>query len=492
MSTAASAGLRARDAALRCARRISLPPSGPLMAYLALLVAYSAAQIALGALDRSPRADRRRFLRRRPRLGPGLIFSTMLAANIGAGSTVGATGLGYRDGLAGVWWVGSAALGSLVLALWIGPAIRRVAAAHDLRTVGDFLEHRYDSAWPCDGDRRAALGRSLFILAGQLIAIASILNAIVGLPPAVGCAGRRRCSITVYFTAGGLLTSAWVNVVQLTVKLAGLRSPCRSRCRRPADGVPCARSQPAPDYWNLAGRPLRADLPGAARAGLRRLARPAPEDLRRAGRSRRAPRRRRNALGLLVYALVPVLIGMIARAAFPALDAPRARAAHAADARRAAVVGAHRPGRRVLGGAERRRRGPLHADDVAVAGSLQALREPRGEDGQVLRVARSPRSIAGALGVIVAIVAADVVNALTIFYTLLGVGLFVPILAGLFSRRPSAAGALAAIVAGVRHRRRRCSRATAARAGGFTPAMLGLLGAFAAYVVAAGVRRWSR
>ena len=27
--------------------------------------------------------------------------------------------------------------------------------------------------------------------------------------------------ITVYFTAGGLLTSAWVNMVQLTVKLAG-------------------------------------------------------------------------------------------------------------------------------------------------------------------------------------------------------------------------------------------------------------------------------
>src|SRR2546430_5918006 len=73
------------------------------------------------------------------RLGPGLIFSTMLAANIGGGSTVGATGLGYRDGLSAWWWVGSAAVGSLVLAPWIGPRIRRIAAAHDLRTGGDFL-----------------------------------------------------------------------------------------------------------------------------------------------------------------------------------------------------------------------------------------------------------------------------------------------------------------------------------------------------------------
>src|SRR6185436_6539188 len=77
-------------------------------------------------------------------LGPGLIFSTMLAANIGAGSTVGATGLGYTVGVAAWWWVGSAAVGSTVLAFWVGPALRRVAAEHNLRTVGDYLEFRYD------------------------------------------------------------------------------------------------------------------------------------------------------------------------------------------------------------------------------------------------------------------------------------------------------------------------------------------------------------
>lgn len=38
------------------------------------------------------------------RLGPGLLFSTLVAANIGAGSTVGAAGLGYRDGLSAWWW----------------------------------------------------------------------------------------------------------------------------------------------------------------------------------------------------------------------------------------------------------------------------------------------------------------------------------------------------------------------------------------------------
>src|SRR5512136_2337236 len=63
-------------------------------------------------------------------LGPGLLFSTLLAANIGAGSTVGATGLGYREGLSAWWWVGSAAIGCLVLGLLVAPRLHRLATAH--------------------------------------------------------------------------------------------------------------------------------------------------------------------------------------------------------------------------------------------------------------------------------------------------------------------------------------------------------------------------
>jgi hypothetical protein len=68
-------------------------------AHLAWLAAYALAQLALGAwIARRVRSAGDFFVAGR-RLGPGLLFSTMLAANIGAGSTVGATGLGYADGL---------------------------------------------------------------------------------------------------------------------------------------------------------------------------------------------------------------------------------------------------------------------------------------------------------------------------------------------------------------------------------------------------------
>src|SRR5436309_3245206 len=109
------------------------------------------------------------------RLGPGLIFSTMLAANIGAGSTVGATSRGYTEGLAAWWWVGSAAIGSVFLAFWIGPKMRSIAADHGLRTVGDYLEHRYSRTVRAVIAVLLWIG-AIFILASQLIGLGWILN----------------------------------------------------------------------------------------------------------------------------------------------------------------------------------------------------------------------------------------------------------------------------------------------------------------------------
>ena len=45
------------------------------------------------------------------KLNSALLFSTLLAANIGAGSTVGAAALGFSKGLSAWWWVGSAGVG---------------------------------------------------------------------------------------------------------------------------------------------------------------------------------------------------------------------------------------------------------------------------------------------------------------------------------------------------------------------------------------------
>jgi len=116
-----------------------------LNASLALLGIYTALFVALG-LWIGRRARTAEFFVAGRALGPGLIFSTFLAANIGASSTVGATSLAYVEGVSAWWWNGSAGIGSLVLAWWVAPRIWREASAHRDLTVGDFLERRYGAA----------------------------------------------------------------------------------------------------------------------------------------------------------------------------------------------------------------------------------------------------------------------------------------------------------------------------------------------------------
>ena len=160
-----------------------------------------------------------RFFRCLQKAGNWLALFHLLAANIGAGSTIGAAGLGYKHGLSAVWWVGSAGLGSLVLAFTLAPRLWRIAAAHRFLTVGDYLEFRYDRRV-----RRLVAGvlwlGALAILAGQLIAIARILDVVAQAPKWLGCL-LGGLVVTGYFSLGGLVSTAWVNVAQLAIKLAG-------------------------------------------------------------------------------------------------------------------------------------------------------------------------------------------------------------------------------------------------------------------------------
>src|SRR5213592_4029190 len=95
---------------------------------LAALIIYSVLFIGFGLLISRRVKNADDFLVAGRRLGPGLLATTFLAANIGAGSTVGAAGLGYAFGWSAWWWVGSAGIGSFILANTVGPKIWTLAA----------------------------------------------------------------------------------------------------------------------------------------------------------------------------------------------------------------------------------------------------------------------------------------------------------------------------------------------------------------------------
>jgi SSS family solute:Na+ symporter len=75
--------------------------------------------------------------------------------------------------------------------------------------------------------------------------------------------------------------------------------------------------------------------------------------------------------------------------------------------------------------------------------------KPEASDAELLRVARIAAVVGGTLGVLLSIYLSAIVQAMTVFYSLLGVSLFVPVLGGLYSKRAGSAEALGSIAAGV-------------------------------------------
>ena len=414
-----------------------------------LILAYCVLQVALGLwLGRKVRSSGDFFVAGRS-LSPGLLFATLVAANVGAGSTVGAAGLGYTNGISAWWWVGSAGVGSLIMAFTVGPRIWKIASDHGLKTSGDFLEWRFSR------NLRGAVSSLLWvgtisILSGQLIALAWVLNVVAGLDKTTGVIIGGVVA-TIYFSAGGLLSSVWINFLQLGVMIVGFFAAIPLSMSKAGGfaGLQAATADPA-GFWNFFSN-------GSSGIHYLALLAPAfvisPGLIQKVYGARDANTVRKavawNAAALFIFAFVPPLIGLIARALHPGLSAPELAMPTIFMEDLPAWFGA-------LGLAAVVSAEISTADAVLFMLSTSLSQDlykgfvnRTATDTQVLRVARGAAIGGGVLGILVALKASTVIGALGIFYSLLSVSLFVPAILGLYVARADTRNAYAAIVFGV-------------------------------------------
>lgn len=410
--------------------------------FLALLLLYSAGLVAVGLwIGRTVRDTSGFFVAGRS-LGPGLLFATFLAANIGASSTIGATGYAYRDGLAAWWWNGSAGIGTLILAFWIGPRIWRQAQQHGFLTVGDFLEHHFGK-----GVRGLAAviiwASSFFILCAQFMGAAAVLERVAGLSLGAGAFVAALATVA-YFVGGGLKSAAYVNVIQLAVILTGflLAAPFASQA---AGGWFMSGAESS--FWHGNGVGWTSLLllgpafflsPGLLQKSLGARG---PAELTRGIAL--------SGVALMLFAWLPVMLGMAARMVHPDLvNSDLALPAILSDGV-PPIVGAIALA--AVFSAE-----ISSADAVLFMLSTSGARDfyrgvlrPDASDRDVLHIARILAAVGALIGFALTFYFDSVVEAIALFYQFMIVTLFAPILGALLLPRASRWSALAAMLVGV-------------------------------------------
>jgi SSS family solute:Na+ symporter len=332
----------------------------------------------------------------------------------------------------------------------------KIAAAHNLLTVGDYLEYRYDRRV-----RRLIAGilclGALAILAGQLIAMAWILDVVARAPKWLGCL-LGGVVVTGYFSLGGLVSTARVNVVQLAIKLVGFLFAVPFALHR-AGGWEEVTSQLATQPSVSGGLTRYLSVAGSGTEAFGYLVLLVPSFLISPGILQKVYGAKdswvarngvmMNALGLLLFAMLPPILGVVAHGVYPELQNRELALPTLMVHQMPFWVGALALA--AVFSAE------LSAADAVLAmlstsfarDLVQGYWRPELSPTELLHVTRIVSMSAGILGVLLSLWLPNVVSALQIFYSLLTAALFVPLVFGLYWKRPASHAALAAIVAGV-------------------------------------------
>ena len=383
------------------------------------------------------------------KLNSGLLFTTLIAANLGAGSTVGVTALAYKHGLSAWWWIGSAGIGSMILAFIVGPRIWRLARENNYYTLSDYLDARYSKFFSGIISLMMAIG-TLALFAGQLLGIAWILEVVAGIPKTQGVIIGAVVT-TLYFAAGGLLSSAIVNIIEVAVILAGfvVALPFVWKFSGGIEGIKSHVTNST--YFDFFGMGSTAIIgyivmlvpsffisPGL----IGKVFAAKDEHAIKVGTSL-------NGLVQLIFAVIPVIIGMAAGACFPELT--RADLALPTAMKNMMPFFAASLALAAIFAAE-----VSTADTVLymLAGSLtndiyKRFINPGITDKKLLTLSRVTTIICGILGVILALRLESIISALTIFYSLMSVSLAAPLIFGLFTKRASNMGAIISAVGGI-------------------------------------------
>jgi len=386
-----------------------------------------------------------------------LIFATLIGGNIGAGSTIGICGLAYKNGISAVWWMIMSGLGSVVLAYIVGPKIWELSTKYNLMTCGDFLDKRFSKQFKGVFSSMMFIG-TLALFAAQLMGVSYILNAVAGVPKTTGVI-IGAIVVVIYFSLGGLVSSAYVGILKLVVVLSGFIIAVPFALAN-VGGLSGMHTMVAANlgsvvatdkYFSFFGLGATIIIGYLFMLTPSFFVSPGLIGIVYGAKDKASIRKgtMMNAIVQFTFAFIPAIIGMSAFAMFPDLKTPDL-------ALPTAMVKMMPVGISAIALAA------VFAAEISTADTVlymlngsftndiyKTFFNPNLSDDGMLKMSRGVTMVSGVAGVILALFLPNIISALTIFYTLMSVSLTAPLLFGIFSTRPSAAAASVSAITGV-------------------------------------------
>lgn len=143
-----------------------------------------------------------------------LLTLSAVSTIIGAGAVFGVCAMAYSGGLAPFFLAGSYAFGLLLLG-FLAPRLRTIAEQHNLYSLPDFLETFFSRRCRLIG-ATIQLFVYFFFLAGQLVALGTLCNVIIGLSVVVSL-GAAVILVLVYTLMGGIRMDIIADNIQFVI-----------------------------------------------------------------------------------------------------------------------------------------------------------------------------------------------------------------------------------------------------------------------------------
>ena len=367
------------------------------------------------------------------------LIGTFCATIVGASSTLGMAGLGFKDGLPGAWWMLSGTAGLLVLAVFFARRVRETGCYTLPELVGTFYGEKA---------RIAAAGLIVSswigVVAVQLQASGKMLSAVLGGDQTLLMAA---CAVVfvLYTMHGGQGSVIRTDLVQLLIILAGMIVLFFSGLEAAGAGLLLGQSfptSPQMGWWDV--------LSMLVVVGSAYLVGP---DMHSRMLSAHSPGEAKISAAISALILIPLAfmitsLGIFARSLYPASSPEYAIPL--------LITGLLSPTLQGLVAAAMLAAFMSSADtSLMTASSILTLdlfkkAFPNSGESRLMVVSRISVAIIGLSSLALAVSMPGIIKTLMMAYTIFTSGLLLPVIAGFYKRRLglTSSGALAALAGG--------------------------------------------